>query len=104
MKIAPGMIIKTNYSREPYLVVRVEDGCTCPRYIDKISMDDPPPTAPHLHIECTGVDGKGRYYLSHFDGRTLRSLDKTYCGQKSEPDHDRIEVVGQGGPVQMRLF
>ena len=104
MKIAPGMIIKTNYNREPYLVVGVRSGCTCPFYIDEISMDDPPPTAPHMHIDCTGVDGKGRYSLSHFDERTLRSLDKTYCGLKDKPDHDWIEIVGQAGPVQMRLF
>ena len=99
MKLQPGMLIRTNYSG-PYRIVDVERGCTCPRYLDELDMDDPPPQVPHIHITCTRPNGKGRYWLNNWDEKTLLSLDKTYCGGKKRRAPDRIIVLGQ---LQMDL-
>lgn len=97
------MLIKTNYS-EPYRITGLIRGCTCPFYIDEINMDDPPPTSPHIHLTLTRPDGSGRFWLGHFDEETLLSLDKSYCGGKTELGYDRIIILDQDMPVQMTLF
>jgi hypothetical protein len=97
------MIIKTNYSG-PYRIKNVSRGCTCPSYIDEISMQDPPPGPPHIHVVCTKTDGTGEFFLTRWDENTLRSLDKTYCGMKTSLDYDWIEVLGCDKPVQLSMF
>lgn len=97
------MLIKTNYSG-PYRVLAITRGCTCPSYLDKINKDNPPDQPPHLHLTVTRPDGSGRFWLNDFVEETLLSLQKTYCGGKSEPDIDRIIILESDAPVQGTLF
>lgn len=57
-----------------------------------------------MHLICTKPDGSGKFWLNDWDEETLLSLEKTYCGYKSNADYDRIFVVGMDRPVQMTLF
>ncbi len=105
MRLEIGMLIKTNYSDGPYRIIDIERGCTCPSYLDEIEMDDPPPQPPHLHLVCTKANGPGKAYFNNIVEETLLSLDKTYCGMKTEPDVDRIIILPQDNKhVQMSLF
>lgn len=97
MKLFPGMLIKTNYSG-PYKIKSVERDCVCPAWPDDKSRP------PHLFITATDPDGQGEFYLDGFEEETLRSLEKTYCGLKKEPDYDYIEILPQPDPFQMTLF
>ena len=103
MKLESGMLITTNYSG-PYRVKDVRRGCTCSRYVDTLNLRDPPPGRPHIDIVCTRPDGSGEFYLNRWDEDSLRSLDKSYCGIKSQLDHDWIEVLKDDQPVQLTLF
>lgn len=103
MRLEKGMLIKTNYSG-PYRIIDIERGCTCPDYLDEIEMDDPPPQPPHIHLTLSKPDGSGRFWLNGWDEETLTSLDKTYCGQKTEPDFDRIIIMENDKPIQLTLF
>jgi hypothetical protein len=96
-RLFPGMLIKTNYSG-PYKIKAVERNCICPHVFDD------QPRAPHLFITATDLDGQGEFYLDGFEDETLRSLEKTYCGLKQEPDYDHIEILPQPAPIQMTLF
>ncbi len=104
MRLEKGMLIKTNYSEQAYRIVEIERGCTCPTYINKLDMDDPPAQPPHLHLTLTRPDGSGKFWISHFIEETLCSLEKTYCGFKKEPDVDHIIILGQDRLVQQTLF
>ena len=103
-RLEPGMLIKTNYSSEPYRIVEVERGCTCPFYLDEIDLDEPPAQPEHIHLTLTRPDGTGRFWMGHYVEETLLSLDKTYCGLKDKPDHDRIIILEQDKPIQKTLF
>ena len=103
MRLEPGMLIKTNYSG-PYRIKEIERGCRCPLYIDTLDMDNPPPQPEHIHLTLTNPDGTGRFYLNHYIEETLTSLDKSYCGQKKEPDYDHIIVIPNEDPLQLTLF
>lgn len=78
-----GMLIKTNYSG-PYRIKSISRGCGCDRYERE-----------HIHLVCTNPDGTGKFWLNGWDERTLRSLNKTYCGYKEEPDFDTITVLSE---------
>lgn len=99
-RLETGMLIKTNYSG-PYRIKEVERACTCPSYLDEISMDDPPERPPHVHLVVTKPDGKGVFWLNGFVEETLLSVDKTYCGEKKQLGHDRIIILLQDKPVQL---
>lgn len=104
MKLKPGMLIETNYSG-PYRIKSVTRGCTCPNYTDTINLENPPSQPPHIHIVCSDPDGKGTpSYLSGYDEETLQSLDKSYCGEKEELDHDYITILEQDKPIQKTFF
>jgi len=97
------MLIKTNYSG-PYRIVEVDRNCTCPSYLDSISSRSPKPREPHIHITCTSPDGQGRYYLNGWLEDSLRSIDKSYCGCKTELDFDYITILDNDREIQMSLF
>lgn len=78
-----GMLIETNYSG-PYRIKSISGGCRCGQYERK-----------HIHLVCTRPDGTGKFWLNGWDEETLRSLDKTYCGYKKEPDFDTITVLSE---------
>ncbi len=103
MKLNPGMLIKTNYSG-PYRIAEIKRGCTCPLYLDELNSDDPPPQPEHIHLVLTKPGASGKFYIGHFFEESLRSLQKTYCGFKTEPDFDRIIILENDRPVQMALF
>jgi len=105
-RLEPGMTIRTNYGREEYTILEVTRGCTCPSFRDSMNMKNPPPRPPHLHLVCyvTGDPKKTKRWLNGFDEATLRSLEKTYCGKKTELDYDYITITGQDGNVQLSLF
>ena len=102
MRLEVGMLIKTNYSG-PYRIKEIERGCTCPLYLDQINMANPPAQPKHIHLVVTSPDGSERSYLGYYDEETLISLDKSYCGEKTELDYDHIIVLGCDKPVQMTL-
>jgi len=103
VRLEKGMVIKTNYSG-PYRIAEIIRGCTCPSSLDEVNMVNPPAQPAHLHLVLTKPDGSGKFWLGHFVEETLLSLQKTYCGHKSEPDYDRIIVLEPDAPVQMTLF
>lgn len=104
IKLEPGMLIETNYSG-PYRIKSVTRGCTCPNYVDTINLKSPPPQPPHIHIVCSDPDGKGTpSYLNGYDEETLKSLDKSYCGEKEELDYDYITISEQDKPIQKTFF
>ena len=78
-----GTLIQTNYSG-PYRIQSLTRDCRCQGQ------------RPHVHLVCTNPDGSGRYYLNGWDEQTLRSLDKTYCGFKDEPDYDTLTILAEG--------
>lgn len=104
MRLEPGMLIRTNYSSEPYRIKSIQRGCASPSYIDSINMRNLPPSRPHINIVCSRPDGKGEFYLNRFDEETLLSMDKSYCGGKKELDHDWIMVLESDQVIQMTLF
>ncbi len=95
--LAPGMLIKTNYSG-PYRIKAIKRGCTCPSYLETGNIQ------PHLHIACSCPKGTGHYSLNHFDETTLFSLYKTYCGGKNKLGFDHIIILDQDIPIQISLF
>ncbi len=102
MKLYPGMIIKTNYSG-PYRIISITRGCVCPLYRDEINgVDRSQP--PHIHLELTRPNGAGRFYLNHFDEKTLKSVNKTFVGNKKVADYDWIEILDNDRPVQLTMF
>lgn len=103
MRLEIGMLIRTNYSG-PYRIIDIRRGCTCSAYLDELDQDDPPKGPPHIHLELTGPDGKGRFYLNRWDEENLQSLDKSYCGFKATLDYDKIFILEQDRPVQGSLF
>jgi hypothetical protein len=103
MKLYPGMLIRTNYSG-PYRIESVDRNCVCPSYLDKINMPNPPTRRPHIHLTCTKPDGTDKYWLNGWDEETLLSLEKSYCGHKTELDYDCIIIVDQDEPVQTTLL
>lgn len=103
MRLEPGMLIKTNYSG-PYRIKHVARDCVCPKYLDEINMDNPPPQRPHIHLECSRQDGTGKFWLNGWDEETLQSLDKSHCGHKTELGFDTITVLESDQPIQLSLF
>ena len=104
MKLEIGMLIKTNYSG-PYRIVDIIRGCTCPLYLDEINMKDPPNQPEHIHIVCSHPDKpRDLYWLNHWNEKTLLSLDKSYCGHKTELDYDRIIILENDRPIQISLL
>jgi hypothetical protein len=102
-RLEQGMLIKTNYSG-PYRIKEITRNCTCPSYKDQMNKKDSPRRGEHLRLVCSRPDGTGNFYLDGFVEDTLKSLDKTYCGQKIEIDHDCIVILEKDRPVQMSLF
>ena len=46
-----------------------------------------------MHIVCKKADGSpGKFYINDFR-EDLRSLTKTYCGFKTTPGYDHIEIL-----------
>ena len=105
VKLEPGMLIETNYSG-PYRIESILRGCICEDWYDTIILEKPPnPRPPHIHIVCRDPDGKGSpSYLNDYDEETLKSFDKSYCGGKTELDHDYITILEQDRPIQKTLF
>ncbi len=105
IKLEPGMLIETNYSG-PYRIKSVTRNCTCEDWYDTVILEKPPkPTPPHIHIVCSDPDGKGTpSYLNGYDEETLKSYDKSYCGEKEELGHDYITILEQDRPVQKTFF
>jgi hypothetical protein len=95
MKLYPGMLIRTNYSG-PYRIESIDRDCSCQSY--------PPNCRPHIHLTCTKPDGTDKFWLNGWDEETLLSLDKSYCGFKTELDHDYIVILEQDNPVQTTLL
>ena len=88
MRLEPGMLIKTNYSG-PYRIVSVM------RPVDK----------PFVHLLCSRPDrANDHYYLNYWREDTLQSIQKTYCGHKTELAPDWIIILENDKPVQMTLF
>lgn len=72
-----GMYVRTSYNTGPYLIVEIVRNCTCPSYHDDISMDNPPPSAPHIHLRVKKPSDTPRnhpYYLGGYDEETLHSV------------------------------
>lgn len=97
-KLNVGDLVKTNYDTGQYRIIKIERGCTCPRYID--SLDDgldgykAPASRPHIHLTVETLDGKGPYYLNGFDEETLWSVW----------NNDRLELLPPDTPVQTSMF
>lgn len=104
LRLEVGMLIRTNYSRETMRILSIDRDCTCPNYLLSLEYKPAPPRRRHLNIVCTKPDGTGRFYLDGWDEQTLLSINKTYCGFKTEIDFDKIEIVESDRPVQSSLF
>ncbi len=103
-RIIPGMLIKTNYSG-PYRVKSITRGCTCRPYSMTLNFPgDKEPWAPHLHLVLSGPDGKGEYYLSHYDEETLIDNGVPNHPDNDGPEYDWIEILPDDEPVQEILF
>lgn len=97
--IQVGDIFRTSYGSGPYRAVQILRGCTCPRYLDEIEMDDPPPSRPHIHIVCRCVaprfdrEANKDFYVNGYDETTLRSVWNDDC----------LEVIEHPAGVQLEL-
>ena len=104
MKLERGMLIQTNYSG-PYRIKAVRRGCACQTYVNELNGIPEPNREPHIHLTCTRPDGKGGdFYLPALNEETLLTLDKSYCGHKTELGHDWVTVLPNDSEVQMTLF
>lgn len=99
MRLEIGDIVKTNYNTGPYAIAEIIRGCTCPKYLDEINFDDPPPSAPHIHLVVFPVvrgivdRHKSRHcYLSGYNEKTLKSV---------WDNDDKLILCKQIQPVQM---
>ena len=117
--ILVGDIVKTNYARRrPFRVVSISRGCTCPDYINEISMDDPPPRPPHIHLICVAAETPLRksyhrhelYWLSGYaerdDGR-ITSIDNDGVlgpGHLNAGEPDELFIIGSTSGAQLELF
>jgi hypothetical protein len=103
MKLAQGMLIKTNYNTGPYRIKKIKRDCTCAHFLAEINMNNPPPLPPHLHLTVTNPDGSGEFYLNYYDEETLIGYGPgSYDGTK-----DQIIVLTPDmplKPLQMDLF
>ena len=103
-KLEKGMLIKTNYSG-PYRIVSIIRGCTCPTYLDQINMKNPPNQLPHIHLTLSDPNNPRRlFWLNCWNEDTLLSLNKSYCGGKTELDYDKITILENDKPIQLSLF
>lgn len=94
--VAVGDIFRTSYGSGPYRAVRILRGCTCPRYLDEIERDDPPPSLPHIHIVCEHISegtAGGQFYVGGYVEDTLRSV---WNG-------DHLEVLERPAGAQLEL-
>lgn len=68
-RIHRGMILRTSYGTGPYEVVDFTENCTCPSFMDAITMcEDAPASKPHYHIICKCVgEQRGLSYLNGYD-------------------------------------
>lgn len=67
-----GMVVRTSYSTRPYEITGVIGNCTCPSFLDILEYgsrrETPPPSKPHFHLTCRGLDDKqSKYYLNGYD-------------------------------------
>jgi len=91
-----GMTVKTSYSNFEFVIVSIDSGCTCPDYIDEISMENPPARPLHQHIKGWCDSTKSFGYLTCFDDLTIPG--KSYCGGKTELGSDSVLVILEGRP------
>lgn len=103
MRLEVGMLIRTNYSG-PYRITKIERNCTCQLRTDEDGDGDSKAWPPHLHLECSDPDGKGRFWLNGFIEETLQSIEKSYCGHKTELGYDYIEIMESDRQIQMSIF
>jgi hypothetical protein len=76
MRLEPGMLIKTNYSR-PY---RISE-------IDRRHPD-------HINLVCMSPDSnRSQFYLNGWVESDLRSISKTYWRHKTKLDNDQIFIL-----------
>lgn len=80
------MVIRTSYGTGPYRVVDFEKDCTCPSFMDAITLGNKAPASkPHYHIVCRKVgESKGFYYLNGYD----ENLNSVW-------DNDRLIVCAE---------
>lgn len=74
--LSTGKVVKTGYGTGPYKITNMHWPCICPTYVDRINMDNPPPTREHFHLTCRIVGEERRgddCYLTHID-RNGRSV------------------------------
>lgn len=102
------MRITTGYSDVVYRIISIERGCTCPDYVDQISMREPPPRPPHLHLVVLDVGTGEKCFLGGFDEATLR---RVWARPPVNPENraipvskDFIEVLPDDEPVQLSVL
>lgn len=91
--VFPGTLVITNYGTGPYLVVKVNGPCTCPRPND---LYDRKPANPHYHMDCCNPEDKrDKYYLGYYalDGDRICSVIS----------NDEIRVIGHQEGYQAEL-
>lgn len=51
MRIQEGMVVRTSYGTGPYRILDVVQHCTCPSFMDAVTLlDKAPASRPHTHI------------------------------------------------------
>lgn len=79
MKLQPGVVVRTSYGTGPYCITSVYGPCACPRFLDSISLREPPASELHYHLLCEDADRRGGapYHLNGYrpDGTNVWDSD-----------------------------
>lgn len=67
-RLYKGMVIRTSYNSGSYVVIDYTEDCTCPSFMDSITLlDKAPKSRPHYHLTCIKYGECGHYYLNGYD-------------------------------------
>ncbi len=97
-----GEVISTQYSGVRLEIIEITGPCNCPKFIDKISMKNPPNSEDHYHFVCSNRKNGRNYYFGGYrlDGTTVWPLNKLSCMY----GRDGIVFHGAADGVSMFLF
>ena len=68
-RVYKGMVVRTSYNTGPFIVTDIKENCTCPNFMDFITLFDRAPSSrPHYHLRCKELHKKsGFYWLNGYD-------------------------------------
>lgn len=90
-RIYKGIVVRTSYNTGPYRVVDYTKDCTCPSFMDEITLlDKAPDSKPHYHLLCRKVGEKrGFFYLNGYD----ENLNSVWNSDRLIVSHEETTIL-----------